>query len=291
MTLFWIAKIAKKYNIKTILFFRETLIKGLFGLRTSFIKRNLNLYVDRISFISEFDLVRNSGITCNKRVIYNINEINENSGEKNFYREKLGLNADKKYILYVGGLYKLKGAHVLIKAAKLLKRNDVDYIFLGIKSQEKLISKIRLPFEKIKYILNFGYENKCMKLIVKYNLLDKIKFFPPQTDTSYFYSASDILVYPMTSPHQARPIFEAGINKTPIIITDFPNIKEFINEKNGFLFQNEDYQGLAKCINFVLDNNDQVNEKVEYNYQLVKRRHSYKTFHSKIKILLEEFVN
>ena len=46
MTLFWIGKLAKKYNAETICFFRETYIHGWFGIRTAMIKSQLSKYFD-----------------------------------------------------------------------------------------------------------------------------------------------------------------------------------------------------------------------------------------------------
>ena len=56
MTLFWIGKIAKKINIRTCCFHRETYCHGLFGLRTSYIKRSLKKYFDKVIFISNYDM-------------------------------------------------------------------------------------------------------------------------------------------------------------------------------------------------------------------------------------------
>lgn len=52
MTLFWIGKIAKKMNKRTVCFHRETYQKGLFGVRTNIIKHGLSKWFYKGAFIS-----------------------------------------------------------------------------------------------------------------------------------------------------------------------------------------------------------------------------------------------
>jgi glycosyltransferase involved in cell wall biosynthesis len=124
MTLFWIGKIAKKYDIQTICFFRETYAKSLLGLRNRIIKYYLGHYFDKISFISNYDKEINSALPCFKTTIYN--SINDsvrnflNDSNKLLIQKKLDLQSDDFNILFVGGMSPLKGAHVIIEALKIL---------------------------------------------------------------------------------------------------------------------------------------------------------------------------
>ena len=69
MTLYWINKIAKKWRIKNLCFHRETYAKGLFGLRTFFIKKGLS-QADAVCFISRLDLIKSQDVDTKKIVIF-----------------------------------------------------------------------------------------------------------------------------------------------------------------------------------------------------------------------------
>ena len=70
----------------------------------------------------------------------------------------------------------------------------------------------------------------------------------------FFYKEANIIVFPSTKPHQARPIYEAGISNKPIIISDFNETKEFaINEYNVFTFKNGNNKSLLQTIEKVLN--------------------------------------
>lgn len=289
MTLFWIAKIAKKDNVETICFSRETIVNGLFGFRTYLIKRSINKYVDKIAFLSRFDLEQMEKLKIKKVIIYNtINLVRLNSKPKRLIKKQLGLDEKTNYVLYVGGFYKLKGVHVLIKAINELNRNNVQFIFVGVKWQgAKKISQCKTWVEKIRYLTNLDFEKKSINMIYNHSIIPKLKFYPPQTDLSPFYDSSDLLVFPMTVPHQARPLIEAGYSKLPVLVTDFPNIKEFIDENSGYVFPNGDHKVLAEKIDYILNNIQIAKSKAKQNYLITKKRHSFEEYSIKIQNLLE----
>ena len=290
MTLFWIGKIAKKYSIKTACFFRETYIHGLFGVRTSIIKKNLSKYFDKIAFISNYELVRSRKIKGYKKTIYNmVRPDGYDKYTKGQAREKLVLSADKFYILFVGGFNKLKGTKVLLQALYKIKDENINVLFVGgaidqIEQGEKNKSFLR----KVKGFFVKSYNKKCIDYIYKHNLKDKILFFGSQKDVAPFYRAADVLVFPMTAPHQARPLFEAGYAKVPVIITDFENIKELANQNNSYLFKNEDSNDLAQKIILVKENYESAIKKAEVNYQYTVDRHSPEVYKNQIIDFLEQ---
>ena len=69
MTLAYVGKIAKSMGIKSICFHRETYAKGLFGLRTKYIKKSLSDDFDKVVFISKFDLEQSGHMKSKNFVI------------------------------------------------------------------------------------------------------------------------------------------------------------------------------------------------------------------------------
>lgn len=293
MTLFWIGKIAKKYGAETICFFRETYINGLFGVRTNYIKKNLSKYFDKIAFISNYELVRSENIKSYKTTIYNmVRADGYDKYNKNEARELLSLEKDKFYILFVGGINQLKGTLILLRAFSKIKDERIRLLFVGGTYEQ--MKKNAYPTDvkrRIKSMFGKNYSRKCLDCIDKNGLKDKIIFFPNQSDIAPFYCASDLLVFPMTAPHQARPLFEAGYARVPVVVTDFENIKELVDKDSGYLFKNKDDVQLAETIENIFKNYSATESRVKLNYNNTIDRHSPEVYKKQIKALLEREID
>jgi len=290
MTLFWIGKIAKRFNLETICFFRETYVKGMTGLRNMFIKRNLNNYFDKISFISNYELNQNKNIKSIKRTIYNMVEVRKNNKySKEEIKKKYGFEESDFLILYIGGLSKLKGANVVLKALKKINDEKIKLVFVDDKKEIE-VKKWNQCFsivEKFRYILNLDFTNWCMRFIIKNNLKSRIILLPKINNLTSLFKACDILVCPMTKPHQSRPLFEAGYFKVPVAITDFENTREFTNNENCYLFENGDYNRLSEIIKSIHLNRDEAKKKIIRNYQTTMKYHSPVLFKKRVLEIIE----
>lgn len=289
MTLFWIGKVAKKHGVETLCFFRETYIHGLLGVRTNHIKKHLSEYFDKISFISNYELVRSKKIKSQKVTIYNmIRADGYDRYTQSEARDLLSLEKDRFYVLFVGGVSKLKGTLVLLRAMTKITDPNVKLLLVG--STYEQLQKASRPTgwkKRLKGIFVKDYSKKCLEVIEKNNLRDKIVFFPSQSDIAPFYRASNLLVFPMTAPHQARPLFEAGYAKIPVIITDFENVRDLVDERSGYLFKNKNHAQLAKMIEEIKDCYTETEEKVALNYQNTIERHSPEVYQKQIEELIE----
>lgn len=262
LTLFWVGKIAQNLRIKSICFHRETYAKGMFGIRTHFIKKQLSKYFDGIAFLSNFDMKQT--YNAGGKYIRITDKVDVNSYlslKKSVCRDKLSLPQNENLILYLGGMSKLKGPHVVVEAMKNI--TEAKLIFLQYEPKPIVSLKDRIKYF-IKVILNKNLEHKVLKIIEKNNLQSRIIFRPATYQVEEYFVACDIVVFPSTQAHQARPIYEAGIARKPIIITDFTNTSEFLDSTNGWLFENGNPTSLSKEINKVLS----VKEisKIEENY-------------------------
>ena len=126
------------------------------------------------------------------------------------------------------------------------------------------------------------YEKKCTDLIIAHKLSNQVKFYPPQENMHSFYQACDCLVFPATRPHQARPIFEAGLSRIPVIVTDFKNIRENINEESGYLFDNKNHKQLAIIMNKLAKKPLSAKNKIETNYKNAKNKNTFNIFNKNI---------
>ena len=280
MTLSYVGKIAKSNGIKSVCFHRETYAKGLFGIRTKYIKKSLSNDFDKVVFISNFDLeqsghMENDSYVITDKVILNeyINDSHDINSKDNIIR----MPENTVKVLYAGGMSSLKGAHIIISALAKCKSN-VHLIFLqydGVK-RKKCLSDYSGVKNKLRYMLGKDYSAKILSLIEKYDLWNKVHFFPVTNKVEQYFNISDLVVFPSTSAHQARPIYEAGAASKPIIISESQNIAEFVSEgENGFLFKNGDINQLANLIDKLADNNDLRKSMGNNNYFKTIENHDF----------------
>ena len=265
MTLFWIGKIAKSYNIDTVCFNRETYRKGLLGIRSSYIKKALGEYFDVVAFLSNYDLkqtpIRNAKFV---RVTDKVDvSVYESLSQKQCRIEEK-LPKEAKLLLYTGGMAKLKGPKTLVKALAQINDKNIKVVFLQYTPIciKGIIGKIK---NLIKIILHRNLQHELETYIKRHGLEDRVLFRPATDEVERYFVACDAVVFPCHDPHQARPIYEAGIARRPIIISDFPNYREFVDETNGWLFPPDHAGELAKRISDVFSKDS--SEKVENNYK------------------------
>jgi glycosyltransferase involved in cell wall biosynthesis len=182
-----------------------------------------------------------------------------------------------------------KGAVIAINAMKYISNPEIKLVFVGYNWNGKPI-KLKDKkgiLRKIKFLLGANYETNVINRIINERLQERILFFPNQKNIAPFYKACDCLIQPITKPHQARPVFEAGFSRIPVIITDFPQINELCDEENSYLFENKNSKKLAEKImqvyNFPLD----AQLKVENNYKRVVERHSFSKYKIQINKLFQ----
>lgn len=149
-----------------------------------------------------------------------------------------------KVILYVGGMQKHKGILPFLKALALVEENyEGEFSCLMPDTYLEDIKKAN-PLEKRVYaeIESTGLSNKCILM-------------PFTQDVVNLFAACDILVFPATKPHFARPIVEAGAMKKPVVATDISVIDEIVRDgETGLLSKLDDTKDLADKILLLLRN-------------------------------------
>ena len=279
--------ILNKNNIKNICFVRETMR----GSRKNIINKIIAMNLEKssaISYLSQYDMeewkLDNKII---QRIIpdsVNIEEFKKNIN-KNDAKKALSLKKDAKYILYVGGMYKLKGAKTIIRAINEIKDEDFKLLFLGDLGSELIKSN---GINRIRFNSRIKFIKQLHKYIVKNELDNKIIFIGIKEDMRYWYAASDFVVFPAENAHQARPIYESGVFKSPAIVSDFPNYYEYLHpEISGLVFEPNNYKELAQSIKRLLRDEKLCLNLGQNNYLLTEKYHDNK----KISKLVSNLVN
>lgn len=244
MTLAWAGKLIRSRGIKSVCFVRETYVNniGMF-----LIKFLLDNWFDAVVFISEHD---KSKFECSaplvevvRNTVYECDFFTPLSRKQSC--ERIGISEEKFNVLFVGGTEELKGWSVVLGAMRRFQTENINLVVAG-----KLDPK--------KVVLN-----------------KKITYIGLQANMSLAYRACDLLLFPSISPHQARPVFEAGIFGLPVIISDFEETAENVKDGfNGLTFVPRDSDDLARKIS-VLYNDFELRRSLGEN----NKRHST-SFHS-----------
>ena len=293
MTLSWLGPHIKKMGRKSICFHKETYASGLFGLRTKIMKSLLTNSFHGVAFISKNDCNETGIVKGISRIITEKvdpvkyvstknPEVMEGSNEYNF-------NVPTRMI-YVGGPTKLKGAHVALKALNYLKDENVNLTILkfDIEPRRKTIVDCKTLKHKIRYLLALDYEAKLTKIIDDNNLWDKLNLIPTVKNPEAYILSSDIILFPSTSPHQARPLYEGGLARIPVIITEFRQTKEHARDRiNCLTFKKNDYVDLSKKIKNLIEDQKLTAQLVNENYKQTISDHNLTTLADE----LDEFIS
>lgn len=263
---------AKRNGMKVVWHVREPLKKGWLGIRRALVRKAIIRNADKIIAISKFDASK-LGENNKTEVIYNyvdFSRFDRNVDFSNLIAE-IGFSLETRFITTLGGTLHSKGADVFIKSANIITHKYDDVVFLiagyGIQSNISFINSITL---QIKKLLGVDYDKgaACMALIKKFNLEGKVKFLGLRNDIPQILAASKMLIWPATISHFARPIIEAGAMAKPSIATDFPSSREVVQEGiSGLFFPLNDYEVLAKQIDFLLSNTTQSALMAEKAYE------------------------
>lgn len=133
-------------------------------------------------------------------------EFNKNESIK-YIEDKYGI---KNYILYVSRIEPRKNQQSLLKAFLEIDLEDIQLVFIGVKSIKNK------EFDAVLNNMNSKHKNKVHVL---QNISDKDLFF--------FYKAAKVFVYPSLAEGFGIPPLEAGALKIPVVSSNKTSMKDF----------------------------------------------------------------
>lgn len=272
MTLFWVGRIAGLFGCDTGLFHRETFVHGRWGFRAHAIKHELMHSFAGVAYISEFDRNQVGDDRPSSMVITDKVDLTLYASiGRSEARATLGL-PERFTVLYLGGPSELKGARVLLRASEELE-SEIVVLMLGQRTDSETPS----PEAR-----NEG--TNANTSVAKGRVIPR----PHSNDVHLYYLASDIVVFPSTRPHQARPIYEAGAAKRLVVISDFPQTKEFAQDKvNCLEFPPGDARALAVVVNRVSRNPEEYRPLVRENWRRTARNHDLQVLSGEVERFLK----
>jgi glycosyltransferase involved in cell wall biosynthesis len=246
----------KLLGVRKICFVRETQLSTLGNV---FLKYFLNRF-DKVVFISNYDSTC-WGLSTEVCLIENTVEYDEELAPV------VSVRADKFKLLYLGGTSYIKGFYFLLASLILTKcRHEIEITILGAVDRrvEKLISFL------LRRYLNIVFVGKV-------------------SNVSKYYIDCDAVIFPVVKVHQGRPIFEAGYHHKAVIVPDFDNLKEYVDDGvNGFTYYKGSCVSLANVFENLLDNYSDVKFCGDRNYEQYLSKHTKKHGMKKLTELLHK---
>jgi len=177
-----------------------------------------------------------------------------------------------------------------LKEANNLEKLQYVFGYLGrlidVKGVDLIIESFSLFHKKysssILVIVGEGEEKeKLRQLAGKYNLSDKVYFMGYRKDIYNWINIFDAFILPSKREGLPMTILEAMAMKKIVIATAIGGIPELIvNNYNGILLESRNCENLYKAMEYVYENEDEVNRMVENGYE-----------HLKINYSMEEYIN
>jgi glycosyltransferase involved in cell wall biosynthesis len=219
------ARASKELSLPVIWHLREQIHNGNIGLRKWMVKTLFKKYATTIISISIVNAkvlgIKNIEIVYNS-VDFNIFDKKKNTTE---FKSKYDLNSTLN-ICFVGGSVMSKGADLLVQSFQevIKERDDVRLIIAGTFNTDKKLKMNRIE----KRVFNLLEANAKLK--------ESITFLGSLNNVSELLAASDLLIWPATTPHFARPIMEAMVMGKPVIASNYLSSSEILeNNSEGLL--------------------------------------------------------
>jgi len=147
-------------------------------------------------------------------------------------KTELNINKNEHIVLFVGLLNKRKGIDLILKTALNLKSSPIKFLIIG----------------------SGPYKEKAEKLILKYQLNEKILLLGRKLDVQNYYHDADVFFLPSRGEGLAGVLLEAMLYEVPIVTSEVPGTIDLITHmENGLMCEKENYNCYAESIKKLLN--------------------------------------
>lgn len=246
------SKFTKKYNLRSKVFFSIFLKRKEYWKAPVITKSKLaENYLRKVGFVN----IKTFGVGLYE---HNFENKELDKSKKKVIDDIVKAKGDYKYILYLGAISKRKNYKFVIEILnELVNKRNKKY---------KLVSIGKTAYKEERY------NKECIKLINKYNLNNYIIHFDSlsQGYLKDIYKNCDVYILPTQYDIFGMVYLEAMYFGLPIVTSRCGGSSLLIkNKDNGYVLNLNDKNEWANAIENILDNNDPINEKIEYNKKLI----------------------
>lgn len=268
---------ASRTGVPVVWHVREQIARGYLGLRRAGLRQAIARYGDRVIAICSNDadqLIQNGKV----RVVYNFVDSAhfDPALPPGTLREEFGLGADARLVVMLGGVNPAKGTEEYLQALPLVRARvpDAHFLVLGHFLGFRGNSGIRARLVRALY----GYQRRIEALTRRPDIAGHVTFTGARLDVPQVMADADLVVFPSTVPHFARPLIEAGAMAKPVVASDLGGPRELVVPgETGFLVPPSEPEALADAIARVLEDPDLARRMGEAGHQRALRLYSAET--------------
>ena len=248
--------------------------KILYKIQTPMIQFIIN-QAKKIVVANEYEKKIFSELTNENKIEIVRNGINlKNMKSTIDFKKKYAINHD--YFLFLGRFHEVKGLDTLLYAMNLIKNHP-------------LMSTTKLVIMGV----DFGFENKMLKMIKEMNLDNVIKIIknPPREDVISAYNESKFLVLPSRWELSPLTPLEGFAFKKPTISTKAHGIPYTLHDrKDSILVESENFKELSDVIIELLNDKIKCTQLGMEGYQYVQKECNSKKMANQILNIYEKII-
>jgi glycosyltransferase involved in cell wall biosynthesis len=261
---------AKAAGAKVVWHVRESVHPGHAGVRRRWLDRALRRWADEAVFISHDDRRRLTGGGFGVVIPNFVDHARfDRALDGSAVRAELGVPADVPLAVYFGGVAALKGGHVLLAALPRARR-----VVPGLHA---LVAGAEAPWSRslvartaraVLPLLGTGTERqRFLRAYADAGMDGWVRLLPFRHDPERLIAAADVVVFPSTRPHFARPVIEAGAMAKPVVASRIGGVEELVEDGvTGILVPPGDPEALGGAIARVLGDPDLARRMGEAGY-------------------------
>lgn len=192
-------------------------------------------------------------------------------------RDELGIDHEAPTVLFLGGYSELKGARYLFQALSHVRKRvpHLRCIAPGAIYPKEAGGLLKAARIVLPLVGSGTYVQRMDQLIAREGLEAVVVKQPFRTDVERLCAAADVLVFPATAPHFARPVVEAAAMGKPSIASDLPGAQEIIiRDKTGLLVPARDPVALANALFELLTDRQRAQTMGESAFEVAKEKFS-----------------
>jgi glycosyltransferase involved in cell wall biosynthesis len=247
---------AHRAGARVVWHVRESVHPGHAGVRRRWLGRAIARWADEAVFISHDDRRRLTGGSFGVVIPNFVDHRRFDRGmDGAAARAELGIPADAPVVLFFGGVARLKGAHVLLRALPRVRR-EVPGLHVVIAGAEGPWSRslVARAARAILPLVGSGTERQqFLRAYREGEMAGWVRLLPFRGDPERLIAASDVVVFPSTAPHFARPVIEAGAMARPVVASRLGGVEELVEDgRTGLLVPAGDPAALGDALALVL---------------------------------------
>ncbi|MBR9977425.1 MAG: glycosyltransferase family 4 protein [Bacteroidetes bacterium] len=245
-TLTAVGMAAHDEGLRVVWHVREPLQRGYSGLRRAIIRRIIDRYADLILPICHYDAAQLHP-SPKIHVVYNFIDFSQFDADLDgeTVRRELNIDNEQQVITMLGGVNPIKGTREFVDAALRVHPDHPDAVFLIAGPLPDDSCRNRINGMRV-------YRESVFSRLPQMQS-DFIRFIGVRNDIPQILAASDILCFPSTVPHFARPVIEASAMGVAVIASDLGGPRELLRHgETGLLVPPSEPAALAEAIRHLI---------------------------------------